>query len=143
MNKIRKYKLFLIVFLTIIVSLCFINSNSYKRAKSSCKLFREFQSYIINNNWIDAQRLVFSNENNNEQNYSDNIRFYITNRVTIKNGKIISLGRDITNEITKAKPRFWVTYDYYRSHTGYVDKVILTNGYILLLNSQILYIKIQ
>ena len=86
--------------------------------------------------------MLFSIENNNEHNYSDNIYFYITNKPIIKNGKIISLEQDVTDKIAKAEPKFWATYDYYRSQTRYVDKVIITNGYILLLNSKIIYIKI-
>lgn len=105
-------------------------------------MFREFQNYIISKDWNDARNMLFTIENKKEQNYSDNIYFYIKNRPTIENGKLISLGCDITNEIAKAKPRFWATYDYYISNPNYIDKVIIANGYILLLKGKILYIKI-
>jgi hypothetical protein len=142
MNKTGKYKLCLIVFLIIITFLFFINSSSYKKAQNNCKLFEEFQNYIISNNWNDDRDMLFSIENNNEHNYSDNIYFYITNKPIIKNGKIFSLGQDVTDKIAKAEPKFWATYKYYRSQTRDLDKVMITNGYILLLSSKIIYIKI-
>lgn len=86
--------------------------------------------------------MLFPAEDINEYSNSDSMYFYIQNKPVIENEKLISLGRDVTNEIAKAEPRFWDTFDYYRSNPSYVDKVIITNGYILLLNSKILYIKI-
>ena len=143
MSKVNKYTLCSIVLLCVVViAFLFItNSSPFKKAKSSCELFRQFRNYIIAGNWPDAQSMLFSVEGNNEQSYPDSDYFYIKNRPVIENGKLISLGRDITAEITRAEPRFWVTYDYYRSNKSSQGKVIIPNGYILFKNDKIIFIK--
>ena len=140
MKESIKYKLLIIVFSIAVVFLLFINSTSFKKAQNSCKLFREFQGYIKNNNWEKSQEMLSPFDVTQEYGSLD-FSSDIENRPVIENGKLISLNGDVTDYIIKAKPRLLVTYNYYRSKKRDSDKVILTNGYILFKNNKIIFIK--
>ena len=142
MKKIGKYIFGFVCFGIVVVFLLFTSSDSFEMARSSCKLFEEFQSYIVNNNWEKAEAVLFSPQSNSEQSYTDNINYYIENRPVIENGKLISSNGDVTEAIIKAKPKFWHTFDYYKSNKDKIGKVVLNNGYAVLLNDKIVFIKI-
>ena len=136
MKNSSKYILFFIVFLVVVVLMLFINSTSFQKARNSCKLFKEFQNYIKNDNWEKAEEILYPFDANQEySSYEFSFSSNIENRPVIKNGKLMSMNGDVTDFIIRVKPSFWDTYN---SHD---DNVILTNGYIMFKNGKIIVIK--
>ena len=96
------------------------------RASKACSAFREFASHIDKDNWEAAEQMVAAGA---------------APLLRVQKGQVLSHDTDVTATLAKARPRFWVTFDYYRN-PWHGDKVIFKEGYALLEGDKIKYIKI-
>lgn len=116
---------------------------SAKKTHELMETFREFQSHLRQDNSLAAQKMLYAASVGDGKAISsepiDHADSYFSARM--ENSRLLVDGRDVTQAIIEARPRFWVTFDYMRQpRQG--DKLILEGGvYVLFADGKIAGIK--
>lgn len=112
------------------VLLVIFYSRPYSEAKSACLLFRDFSSQVRSGRWTNVdEMLVKSDAEESVGKAGLHLR--------VNDKRLFYGNTDITRLIVETKVRFWPTFDYYRTRSGTINKVIFEDGYAFLENGKI------
>lgn len=131
--KISKWKIIFylscvaLLMLIATVGLLLICYKPISKTYQSCLIYNEFSNALENKNWVKAKEILKTDPS----------------WCKIENGKLLYWGHsDIKNNITVFGPSYLKTLEYYITDGSMGDKVVFVNGYILLKDGKITFIKI-